>query len=156
MTYDGETREIVAEDVLPHALAAVWKVLTTCRLITRWLMPNDFEPVVGRKFNFRRAPMGDWNGVVDCEVLEVVPESRLVYSWRGGFGTPGELDTIVTWTLTSVEAGTRLRMVHAGFRLPRNAIAYQAMSPGWGSVMQGVARMVAEEDDASQDRAQAS
>jgi hypothetical protein len=32
-------------------------------------MNNDFEPVVGRKFQFRAEPMPNWDGVVDCEVL---------------------------------------------------------------------------------------
>jgi uncharacterized protein YndB with AHSA1/START domain len=141
-----ETRDIVVEETLPHHPAAIWKALTTSALIARWLMPNDFEAVVGRKFNFRRAPMGDWNGVVDCEVLEVEPERRLVYSWKGGSGTIGELDTVVTWTLTPVEAGTRLRMEHTGFRLPRNAAAHEMMSPGWDRIVRtGIPRVLAEE-----------
>ena len=149
MTRGAETHDIVVEDVLPHAPAIVWTALTSSALIARWLMPNDFEPIVGRRFNFRRPPMGEWNGVVDCEVLEIVSERRLVYSWTGGFGTPLDLDTVVTWTLTPVEAGTRLRMVHAGFRVPENAVAWEAMSPGWGQVMRGIARVLAEECDAS-------
>jgi len=137
------TRDITVEYVLPHPPAVVWKVLTTAELISRWLMPNDFALEVGRRFNFRRAPMGDWNGIVDCEVLAVEPERRLVYSWKGGAGA-GALDTVVTWTLTPVEASTRLRMVHAGFRLPANQMAFDAMSPGWGQVLRGVARVAAE------------
>ena len=154
MTADGETRDIVVEEILPHAPSAVWQALTRSDLIVRWLMPNDFEPVVGRKFNFRRAPMGDWDGVVACEVLEVVAERRLVYSWKGGTGTSFALDTVVTWTLTPVEAGTRLRMVHSGFRLPQNAIAYEGTSPGWSRVMKSIDRVVTEEQNASGDRTQ--
>ena len=99
-----------------------WKTLTTADVIGQWLMPNDFEPVVGKKFNFRTKPMGDWDGVVHCEVLEIIENRRLVYSWKGGsdenvkYGA--RLDTAVTWTLVPVEARTRLKMVHAGFRLP--------------------------------------
>jgi uncharacterized protein YndB with AHSA1/START domain len=78
------TREIVVEDVLSHAPAAVWKTLTSGELISRWLMPNDFEPVIGRRFTFRTKPMGGWDGVVHCEVLEMIPNERLVYSWKGG------------------------------------------------------------------------
>jgi uncharacterized protein YndB with AHSA1/START domain len=139
----SEIRDITVEDVLPHAPAAVWKALTTAELITRWLMPNDFALEVGRRFQFRSAPMGDWNGIVDCEILEVEPMRRLAYRWQGGSGA-GTLDTIVTWTLTPVEAGTRLKMVHSGFRLPGNRNAYDAMSPGWGHVLQGIARVTAE------------
>ena len=138
----------MVEGVLPHASEVVWKTLTTAELIGRWLMPNDFAPVVGRRFNFRTKPMGDWDGVVHCEVLEVVPNRKLVYSWKGGADTNPEygskLDTVVTWTLTPVAGGTRLRLVHAGFRSPGNDFAFDAMSPGWGRVLQGIGRVAAE------------
>ena len=50
------------------------------------MMNNDFEPVVGRRFQFRAEPMPNWNGVVDCEVLSIDPLERLSYSW--GLATP--------------------------------------------------------------------
>ena len=43
---------------------------------------------------------------------------RLVYAWKGGHegnvGYGSQLDTVVTWTLSRVENGTRLRLVHSG------------------------------------------
>jgi len=42
-----------------------------------------------------------------------------------------------------VEGGTRLRLVHAGFRSPQNDFAFGAMSPGWGRVMEGIDRIAA-------------
>jgi len=134
--------------VLPHAPEVVWTALTTADLIGRWLMPNDFAPVVGKTFTFRTKPMGGWDGVVHCEVLEVVPNRKLTYSWKGGsddnpkYGS--KLDTVVTWTLTPVAGGTRLRLVHAGFRSPGNDFAFDAMSPGWGRVLAGIARVIGE------------
>jgi uncharacterized protein YndB with AHSA1/START domain len=143
------TRDIVVEGVLPHAPEVVWKTLTTAELISRWLMPNDFAPVVGARFTFRTMPMGDWDGVVHCEVLEVVPNRRLVYGWKGGSESHAKygskLDTVVTWTLTPVAGGTQLRLVHAGFRSPDNDFAFDAMSPGWGRVLHGIARIAGEE-----------
>jgi hypothetical protein len=38
-------------------------------LIEAWLMKNDFQPVVGHRFNFRGDANPHWNGVTDCEVL---------------------------------------------------------------------------------------
>ncbi len=134
--------------MLPHAPDIVWKTLTTAELIGRWLMPNDFVPAVGKTFTFRTKPMGDWDGVVHCEVLEVVPNRKLVYSWKGGSDRNPKhgavLDTIVTWTLTPTAGGTRLRLVHAGFRSPGNDFAFDAMSPGWGRVLQGIGRVADE------------
>ena len=92
--------------------------------------------------------MGDWDGVVHCEVLELVPQRKLVYSWKGGSGgntTYGSaLDTVVTWTLTPVAGGTHLRMVHAGFRSPENDVAFDAMSPGWTRILHSIPRVIAE------------
>jgi uncharacterized protein YndB with AHSA1/START domain len=137
-----KSHDIVVETVLPHAVDIVWKALTTAELVDQWLMPNDFKPVVGHKFNFRTKPIGDWNGVVDCEVLEVEAGRRLAYSWRGGVGD-GTLDTVVTWTLQAMDTGTHLRMVHSGFRLPQNDIAYSAMGSGWGRIVrEGIGRVV--------------
>jgi uncharacterized protein YndB with AHSA1/START domain len=139
------TRNIVVEEVLPHAADVVWRTLTTGELISRWLMPNDFEPVVGKRFTFQAKPMDRWDGVVHCEVLEVTPLEKLVYSWRGGsddneaYGS--RLDTVVTWTLEAVEGGTRLRLVHSGFRSPGNDFAFDAMSGGWGKIMQSISRV---------------
>jgi uncharacterized protein YndB with AHSA1/START domain len=136
------TRDIVVEDVVPQPPEKVWKALTTAQLIGQWLMPNDFEPVVGKRFTFKTKPIGDWDGVVHCEVLEIVPHRRLVYSWKGGSDSNdsssnygSKLDSVVTWTLQPEGRGTRLRLVHAGFRSPQNDFAYDAMSPGWGRIM---------------------
>jgi uncharacterized protein YndB with AHSA1/START domain len=104
--------------VVPQPPEKVWKALTTAKLI------------------------GDWDGVVHCEVLEIVPHRRLVYSWKGGSDSNNsdsnygsKLDSVVTWTLQPEGRGTRLRLVHTGFRSPQNDFAYDAMSPGWGRIM---------------------
>ena len=145
----AETRDIVVESVLPHPPEVVWKTLTTPELIARWLMPNDFQPILGRRFTFQTRPMGDWDGVVDCQVLELEPPRRLVYSWKGGAQSNDQygsrLDSLVTWTLVP-EPGdaTRLKLLHAGFRSPGNDFAYRIMGEGWGRIMDAVARIAAE------------
>ena len=144
------TRDIVVEDVVPQPPEKVWKALTTAELIGQWLMPNDFEPVVGKRFTFKTRPIGDWDGVVQCEVLEIVPHRRLVYSWKGGSDSNNsdpnygsKLDSVVTWTLQPEGRGTRLRLVHTGFRSPQNDSAYDAMSPGWGRIMGRISEIAA-------------
>lgn len=135
-----ETQDIVLDEVFPHPAATVWKALTSAQLIGRWLMqPTGFEATEGKVFTFQTTPGGSWDGVIHCRVLEVVPNRRLVYAWKGGhenntgYGAP--LDTIVTWSLTPVEAGTRIQLVHAGFVMPRNESAYTVMSGGWKKVV---------------------
>jgi uncharacterized protein YndB with AHSA1/START domain len=134
------TQDIVVEEVLPHAPETIWKTLTTGALIDRWLMKSTgFAPVEGTRFTLQTTPAGAWDGVIHCEVLEVVRNERLSYSWRGGHDGNAEygsrLDTVVTWTLAKVEGGTRLRVVHAGFVLPKNATTLRNLSEGWKQVV---------------------
>ena len=145
-----ETKDIVIDEVFPHTAETIWKALTSAQLIARWLMqPTGFEAVEGKDFTFQTKPGGNWDGVIHCRVLEVVANRRLVYAWRGGdarntgYGAP--LDTVVTWSLTPVEAGTRIQLVHAGFVLPRNESAYTVMSGGWKKVVRQLDEISGEE-----------
>ena len=100
----SDTQDIVVDEVFPHAPETIWKALTTGELMGRWLMaPTGFEPVKGKRFTFQTKPAGAWDGVIHCQVLEVVPNERLVYAWQGGHdgnvGYGSRLDTVVTWTL---------------------------------------------------------
>jgi uncharacterized protein YndB with AHSA1/START domain len=137
------TRDIVVEEIFAHAPEKIWKTLTTGALIGRWLMaPSGFEPVKGKRFTFQTKAGGAWDGTIHCQVLEVIPNERFVYSWKGGheenvgYGAP--LDTTVTWTLSRTANGTRLRLVHAGFVVPRNESAVETMGNGWKKVVASI------------------
>jgi uncharacterized protein YndB with AHSA1/START domain len=144
----SETHAITVEKVLPYLPERIWRTLTRSDLIAKWLMPNDFEPVVGYRFTFKTKPMGDWDGIVHCEVLQCEPPVLLRYSWKGGTDSNSDygsrLNSEVTWTLTKVEGGTHLKMVHDGFMFPGNRFAYDAMAPGWGRVMDSIMRVTSE------------
>jgi uncharacterized protein YndB with AHSA1/START domain len=149
-----ETQAITIEKVLPYAPEKIWRTLTRSDLIARWLMPNDFEPVVGYRFTFKTRPMGDWDGIVHCEVLQCDPPLRLSYSWKGGSDSNpahgSRLNSTVTWTLTPVDNGTHVRMVHDGFEFPGNRFAFDAMSPGWGRALDAIGLLTAEEGNLTQ------
>ena len=129
MSVGTETQAIVVEYDLPHTPAKVWRALTEPALLAAWLMQTDLVAEV-RRFTFKAPPIGEWDGVVQCEVIEVDAPKRLVYSWRGGSGN-SRLDTVVHWTLEPSATGTRLRLEHTGF-LPMNHLAFEALSKGWG------------------------
>jgi len=101
-----------------HSPVQVWKVLTDPTLIPRWTAtgaggrPEGFEPVVGCKFRFVAKPKPGWNGIVECEVLEVDEPSLLRYSWTGGDG--GDV-TQVVYRLEPHAGGTRFSYEHTGF-----------------------------------------
>jgi len=147
-----DTRDIVVEEVFPHSPEKIWKTLTSGALIGRWLMAQTgFEPVEGKRFTFQTKAGGAWDGIIHCQVLEVIPNERLVYSWAGGhadnvgYGAP--LDTVVTWTLSrTANGGTRLRLVHAGFVVPRNTSALETMGGGWKKVVPALGAIAGEQD----------
>lgn len=125
MTDSATTCSLVIERELPHPPEKVWRALTQGPLIAQWLMTNDFQPVVGHRFQFRAAPVQNWNGVIDSEVLLVEPHTRLSYGW-----TSMGLETVVTWTLTPTAAGTLLRMEQSGFPSEEGR-NYKGAKYGW-------------------------
>lgn len=132
---------VVMERELPHQPEKVWRALTESALLEDWLMKNDFEPVVGRKFTFRAQPMPQWNGVVDCEVLAIEPCKRLAYAWGVGDDPATGFRTIVTWTLTPTQSGVILRMEQSGFRADQEANRRGAEF-GWRRFLDGLARVL--------------
>jgi uncharacterized protein YndB with AHSA1/START domain len=145
------SQDIVVDEVFPHTLDVVWKTLTTPALMGRWLRMESagFQPVVGTRFTYQTKPAGEWDGVIHCQVLEVIRNQRLIYSWKGGHqanvGYGSRLDTVVTFTLSAADGGTRLRLVHAGFVLPVNETAFKGMSEGWKVVVQTIDAVAAEQ-----------
>jgi uncharacterized protein YndB with AHSA1/START domain len=148
----SHTQDIVVEDVFPHSPEMIWKTLTSGALMRRWLqMPSTgFEAVKGKHFTFQTTPAGAWDGVIRCEVLEVVPNQRFVFSWQGGDdgneGYGSRLDTTVTFTLAKADGGTKLRLVHAGFVTPKNDGAYKNMSGGWKKVVPQIGAISGEQN----------
>ena len=125
-----ETRTLVVEREMPHRPEKIWRALTQSALIEEWLMKNDFQLVVGHKFNFRAAPMPYWNGVTDCEVLAVEPNKRLSYTWNAsGEEAANGLKTVVTWTLTPI--GARHARAHGTMAFGPKKSAYQGAQYGW-------------------------
>lgn len=136
-------RSIVVERDMAHPPEKIWRALTASALIEEWLMKNDFQPVVGHTFNFRAQPVMGWNGVTDCEVLELVPYQRLVYTWNAsGEQARDGLKSIVTWTLTPHAGGTHVRMEQLGFR-PQDEAGYRGMGSGWPRILERLASIAA-------------
>ena len=136
MTEAPLTRTLVIEREMPHPPEKIWRALTEGPLLEEWLMANDFQPIVGHRFSFRATPVANWNGVIECEVQVVEPNSRLSYSW----GTLG-IGTAVTWTLTQTESGTHLRMEQSGFGQNQDA-NYKGAKYGWNKFIGNLERVM--------------
>lgn len=95
----------------------MWPALTDSATLSQWTLfeSRDLQPIVGHKCQFVSPAGPGWDGIIECEVLEVDAPHRLSYTWAGG---PENLvvHTIHTWTLTETGAGlTRLHLEQSGF-----------------------------------------
>ncbi len=139
-----ETKSIVVERTMPHPAEKIWRALTTSDLVAEWLMKNNFQPVVGHKFQFRATPVPGWSGVTNCEVIAVDPHRLLAYRWGDGTESESGLQTVVTWTLMPTAHGTLVRMEHSGFR-PQDEGGYKGMGGGWPRILGGLERVAGEQ-----------
>jgi uncharacterized protein YndB with AHSA1/START domain len=140
--------------VYPLPPEKVWVALTDPRALAEWLMPNNFAPVIGHKFRFQVDPMPGCGSTVECEVLELDPPRKMVWSWR-----PADLKrklpegarpSIVTWTLTPAENNsTRLILVHEGLGRVFPVFMRLMLRFGWGTmVKRWIPKCAANVDDA--------
>jgi uncharacterized protein YndB with AHSA1/START domain/DNA-binding transcriptional ArsR family regulator len=113
-TARSQTDTIAFELDLPHPPEKVWRALTDPALLAEWLLPTvGFALERGTAFSFRTQPVGGWDGVVQCRLVEIEAPTRLSYTWVVG---DMAIDTVVTFTLTPTASGTRLTLVQSGFK----------------------------------------
>lgn len=136
------------ERVMAYAPDRIWRALTERSLIEQWLMKNDFEPLVGHRFQLHATPLPYWNGVADCQVLLVEPPHRLIYSWNASDREAARgPKTVVTITLAPLDtgasaAGTRLWLQQAGFRVEEGG-RYQEARIHWQQFLERLEGVVA-------------
>lgn len=87
---------VVVECDLEAPLEKVWRALSEPDLVERWLGPDEAGIEIG-------------------EIHEVEPGRELTYGWRD---RDGGRHSLVTFTLTEVEDGVRLRIVQEPVAAP--------------------------------------
>jgi uncharacterized protein YndB with AHSA1/START domain len=81
-------------------------------LLAEWLLPViglELEP--GAAFTFKTQPQPGWDGIVNCRFIEIEAHRKLSWAW-----VVGDIDTVVTFTLTPTASGTQLSLVQSGFK----------------------------------------
>lgn len=120
-TTRANTETIEVDQFLAHPPQRVWRALTEPELMARWWAVGDIRPIEGHEFTL---DMDAW-GQVPCQVLEVDPHRRLVFTFTENW--------TLTWTLVPEGRGTRLLLEHSGFDLDQriDRHAFDHMGPGW-------------------------
>jgi len=104
----------------------VWAALTDSEKLAQWVLPNDFKPIVGQRFQFRAEPNEWWDGLIEGEVLIVDPPNQLSYTWASA----GEQHTVV-WTVQDVGDGkVNLHLDQTGFSNPQGL---EGAKYGWSA-----------------------
>ena len=113
---------IVKRITINAEIEKVWEYLTHAEKLEQWLMPNNFEPRINKRFELecpghkhkdkilQGEPRKD--EIIQCEVLEIVPYKKLVISW---FAESIGKETKVTINLEQTEDGVILTLVHSGW-----------------------------------------
>ncbi len=129
--YQNQTfmrKSIQLQTTYAHPIEKIWFALTDAEAMSQWLMPCDIKAEVGHKFKFTTKPYGSFDGIIHCEILEVIPKEKLVFSWSGG----GLKNTEVSFHLTPQGNHTLLHFEHTGFDgIMNRLITRNILSRGW-------------------------
>jgi uncharacterized protein YndB with AHSA1/START domain len=88
------------------------RALTDSVLLAEWLLPVfDLKLEPGAAFTFKAQPQPGWDGTVNCRFVEIEAQRKLSWTW-----VVGDIDTVVTFTLTPTASGTRLSLVQSSFK----------------------------------------
>jgi uncharacterized protein YndB with AHSA1/START domain len=127
----------------------VWEYLTNADLIELWLSKSDFKPVVGHKFQFTDCckTENDETHYTFCQVLEIIPQKLLSYSWQKGRTEKDiSLESVVTWKLTGKNGGTELQLHHNGFTLLEDVNLHKT---GWDECLNKIIKLINAADHAN-------
>jgi uncharacterized protein YndB with AHSA1/START domain len=139
-TAPAQSEVLSFEFELNHGPQKVWRALTDPALLSQWLLPIvelKLEP--GAAFKFKTQPHPGWDGIVNCRLLESETHKKLSYAW-----VVGNMDTVVTFTLTPTATGTRLSLVQSGFK-PDQKQNFGGARYGWKMMGQKLVDLLAKD-----------
>jgi len=105
-------KPVIVKKSFYASASAIWEALTNNEELKRWYFQlEDFKPEVGFKFSFTGGADESVQYLHLCEVTEVIPGKKLVYSWRYD-GLEG--NSLVTWELEEDGENTLVTITHTG------------------------------------------
>lgn len=130
-------KTLTVERVFEAAKQTVWQAITDKDLMKLWYFDlPEFKAKVGFKFDFIGGPEEGVQYQHLCEILEVIPEQKLTYSWKyEGY----EGISYVTFELFEEEKEkTKLKLTHTGIETFPAAITdfdYHNFEEGWNQII---------------------
>ena len=138
---------IVIERTFSAPPERIWKALTDVEEMRRWYFDlKEFKPEVGFEFEFTVEHEGMKYHHL-CKITEVIPQKKLVYTWRYK-GHEG--NSLVTFELFADGDKTRLKLTHEGLEtFPKTpSFARRSFMEGWTQIIGSSLKEFVESDDA--------
>jgi len=123
---------ISKEKVFNHPIETVWDAISKAEEISAWFIQADFKAEIGYQYTFTSEPNEKGCTTISGVVKEANPYV-LVYTW---IVADTKVETTVTWTLESVDNGTKLYLEHSGISNyeGETAIAmFESFNGGWNN-----------------------
>jgi uncharacterized protein YndB with AHSA1/START domain len=130
---------VALERVIRAPRSKVYRAFLDPSLLEQWMGPDGFSVTVAtvdeRVGGEHKVEMLDPDGdhhAFDSTILELVPDERIVMSWRFA---PGAEDTLLTVTFRDAEGGgTDLRLEHERITLTP-PLDSQSVDAGWNQTL---------------------
>ncbi|HZI00750.1 MAG TPA: SRPBCC domain-containing protein [Flavisolibacter sp.] len=126
---------VIIEQTLPASKETVWQALTSKEQMKEWYFDlAAFSAKPGFTFSFTGTDNEGKEWLHHCEVIEVIPNEKLSYTWRYD-GCKGV--SLVSWELLGKGANTHLRLTHSGLETfpPIKSLARENFVEGWHYIL---------------------
>jgi uncharacterized protein YndB with AHSA1/START domain len=129
-----EESPVIVEAIYHAPVKKVWRAITDKKEMKQWYFDvSDFKPEPGFEFHFNGGTK-DKIYVHLCEIMEVIPEKKLSYTWRfQGF----QGNSLLTFELFDEGENTRTKLTHEGIEtFPRDPdFAKENFRQGWNQII---------------------
>ena len=119
---------IFIEKTYNKPIDEVWKYITDQTYLAQWLMPGNFEAIVGQSYRFDCPPdENDCSDFVFGEILDVQAPHSIQFTWNT---TELNNSTVVTFNLKETDNGVIFNITHEGFTDQDNDVR-EKHEQGW-------------------------
>lgn len=126
--------QIQIKRIYKHNIQAIWKALTSKEALSEWLMEtSDFALIKGHQFQFKTKPQGNFDGIINCEIVDFQSPTSVSYQWRAN---NMKIPTTVHWELKELSpTETSITLSHAGFTGVSGWFTRQLLTMGWKKLL---------------------